>query len=453
MKRILALLLIWSLLVTPCGADITFHGATGQTLYVRVQTGATTFEGVALTEGSSGGLGVYTVTDGALVSGGLQLKSGNFPYTIRTGTASDTVNDPIVGSGSIIWSGTAELPLSASAQHGVISTVTSQTDITIEASNILDDTYNGCDIIVYDVSASSRPCKRRIVDSFAQSGVAVRLELDAAPAFTMVVGDIVDIRWDRSNEMVELATTITGYLPSTGPISNFESATDVVTIDSASSASLVNDVWDEALSGHATAGTAGEALTDAGIAGDPWSTALPGAYGAGTAGKIVSDALTGNVPQTGDSYSLLGDPATFDDAYASSQLEADLAAVAAGVEAGGTISPSYVGPGHTFRFDSNTRLTANNTITETTAFDGLVRIKFRPPIADEVSIAAAGPVTIAPTVDDEPVLGTPLVTPDKLAIDVPVDCTAADAGTYTISQTITTTDGQTLKRTATLVVE
>ena len=56
------------------------------------------------------------------------------------------------------------------------------------------------------------------------------------------------------------------------------------------SATGVDDIWDEATAGHATAGTTGKALTDAGSAGDPWTTALPGAYGAGTAGYIVGNS-------------------------------------------------------------------------------------------------------------------------------------------------------------------
>jgi len=56
-----------------------------------------------------------------------------------------------------------------------------------------------------------------------------------------------------------------------------------------SAATVADAVWDEALSGHAGAGSTGAALSAAGAAGDPWSTALPGAYGAGTAGKLLSD--------------------------------------------------------------------------------------------------------------------------------------------------------------------
>jgi hypothetical protein len=61
------------------------------------------------------------------------------------------------------------------------------------------------------------------------------------------------------------------------------------------SATGVDDIWDEATSGHTTAGTTGKALIDAGSAGDPWSTALPGSYASGTAGYIVGTNLDASV--------------------------------------------------------------------------------------------------------------------------------------------------------------
>lgn len=58
---------------------------------------------------------------------------------------------------------------------------------------------------------------------------------------------------------------------------------------------IADGVWDEALAGHAGAGSAGAALSAAGSAGDPWATALPGAYGAGTAGAILGTNLDATV--------------------------------------------------------------------------------------------------------------------------------------------------------------
>jgi len=58
-----------------------------------------------------------------------------------------------------------------------------------------------------------------------------------------------------------------------------------------SAADVADAVWDEALAGHAGAGSTGAALTAAGSAGDPWATALPGSYGAGTAGLLLGTTI------------------------------------------------------------------------------------------------------------------------------------------------------------------
>lgn len=60
-------------------------------------------------------------------------------------------------------------------------------------------------------------------------------------------------------------------------------------------AEIADQVWDEVLSGHLTAGSTGAALNGAGSAGDPWTTPLPGAYGAGSAGAIIGGRLDQNV--------------------------------------------------------------------------------------------------------------------------------------------------------------
>jgi hypothetical protein len=59
---------------------------------------------------------------------------------------------------------------------------------------------------------------------------------------------------------------------------------------------IADGVWDEQLSGHQAAGSAGNALSSAGSAGDPWSTPLPGSYVAGQAGHILASRMpTGTV--------------------------------------------------------------------------------------------------------------------------------------------------------------
>lgn len=54
---------------------------------------------------------------------------------------------------------------------------------------------------------------------------------------------------------------------------------------------IADAVWDEALAGHATAGSAGAGLAAASSAGDPWATLLPGSYTAGQAGHIIGTYL------------------------------------------------------------------------------------------------------------------------------------------------------------------
>jgi hypothetical protein len=111
MKRFALVFAAWLTLVAQSLAGITYSGTTAQTLYARVQTGASTFVAAAMTEGSSGGLGIYNVSDASLVSAGLNSAStgSGFEYTIRSGSASTTANDTIVAYGVIAWTGSAEL--------------------------------------------------------------------------------------------------------------------------------------------------------------------------------------------------------------------------------------------------------------------------------------------------------------------------------------------------------
>ena len=53
-------------------------------------------------------------------------------------------------------------------------------------------------------------------------------------------------------------------------------------------AAIADGVWDEATSGHTTAGTTGKALIDSGAAGNPWSTDLATGYSGTQAGNILN---------------------------------------------------------------------------------------------------------------------------------------------------------------------
>ena len=55
------------------------------------------------------------------------------------------------------------------------------------------------------------------------------------------------------------------------------------------SGAVADGVWDEATSGHTTAGTTGKALIDSGAAGNPWSTDLATGYSGTQAGNILNN--------------------------------------------------------------------------------------------------------------------------------------------------------------------
>jgi len=60
-------------------------------------------------------------------------------------------------------------------------------------------------------------------------------------------------------------------------------------------AAISDGVWDEAIAGHAGAGSTGAALSAAGGAGDPWSTAIPGSYTSSQAGYILGTTVVNSL--------------------------------------------------------------------------------------------------------------------------------------------------------------
>ena len=75
-------------------------------------------------------------------------------------------------------------------------------------------------------------------------------------------------------------------------------AADVAGISVPSAATVADAVWDEALAGHATAGSAGAALSAAGGAADPLLNPVPGSYASGTAGYVLGAINPANVTIT-----------------------------------------------------------------------------------------------------------------------------------------------------------
>jgi hypothetical protein len=174
---------------------------------------------------------------------------------------------------------------------------------------------------------------------------------------------------------------------------------------------LVDNVWDEALAGHATAGSAGAGLSAAQSAGDPWSTAIPGAYVAGTAGYIVGTNLDAAVSAAGGATA----------------VDADI------------VGDAYTWIGKRYR--------AQNIVEVGDNFDGTLALK-----------PDLNPNTTILTVDSVSITGAAVVTATDLEVDrsrtiahftVP---TLTTTGTYTVVVTVTTIDGMTIPTTCTLKV-
>lgn len=97
------------------------------------------------------------------------------------------------------------------------------------------------------------------------------------------VAAIADAVWDEAQSGHTTAGTFGLYL---------DSAISGVSTGGVSAGAIADAVWDEAISGHLTGGTTGAVLNGA---GDPWATALPGAYSAGSAGYIIGTNLNATV--------------------------------------------------------------------------------------------------------------------------------------------------------------
>ena len=115
-----------------------------------------------------------------------------------------------------------------------------------------------------------------------------------AASVTGAVGSVTGLTASNLDATVSsrMATThlnaTAGKLDGVALVDTTTTNTDMVAA-APSAVAIADQVWDEAIVGHAVVGSTGEALSAAGSAGDPWVTALPGAYGAGTAGEILGD--------------------------------------------------------------------------------------------------------------------------------------------------------------------
>lgn len=142
------------------------------------------------------------------------------------------------------------------------------------ATDAIDDDALSADAITAIQAGLATAAALTTIDDFLDTEVAAILADTNELQTDLVNGGRLDL-------LIDAIKAKTDNLP----------AAPAATGDIPTAAAVADAVWDEALAGHTTAGSAGKALSDAGTAGDPWSTAVPGAYGAGTAGFVVGTYL------------------------------------------------------------------------------------------------------------------------------------------------------------------
>lgn len=212
-----------------------------------------------------------------------------------------------------------------------IATLSSQTSFTLTAGPAEDDALNGTWAIIHD-AASAVQCA--VVEVLDYTGSTRTVTLAAGATFTAAAGDnfsvmgVTALRPATIGRTLAVGTsgqadanvtqfggsnaTATGGRPEvnashaggtawgSGAITAASIATGAIDADALAAdavAELADGVWDEALSGHATAGSAGAYLGDvtdlttaaAAIADAVWDEAQSGHVGAGTFGEVATE--------------------------------------------------------------------------------------------------------------------------------------------------------------------
>ncbi len=145
-----------------------------------------------------------------------------------------------------------------------------------------------------------------------------------------------------------------------------------------SAGAIADAVWDEALSGHVAAGSAGKALSDAAAAAPPsagsiadavWDEALSGHATAGSAGKALSDAQDGDFV-AGSAAAALNAKRGYDGIVYGAAVTGTLSATQATTDLTGYGNDSF--NGRTLTFTTGSRKGQQTTISDYASGGGLL---------------------------------------------------------------------------------
>lgn len=234
------------------------------------------------------------------------------PPAPTNSAALPAVNATQVGGQTASASGTVTFPNATLASTtnitgGTITTATNVTTVNGLAANVLTAAATAADFGT-EVGTAVWATAARTLTALDEDSTTMDLDATIRAALGMASANldtqISSVQSDTNDIQTRIpAALVSGRMDSsTGAM-----AANVITAAATAAdfgAEVADAVWDEALAGHAGAGSAGEALSAAGTAGDPWTTALPGAYSAGQAGYIIGQNINATISSRASQTSL-----------------------------------------------------------------------------------------------------------------------------------------------------
>lgn len=304
-----------------------------------------------------------------------------------------------------IKNGLAAASDAALLQNTTIATLSTQTSFTLTAGSADDDAYNGAIAVITDSATSTQKAVGTVSD---YTGSTKTITLAADPAvFTMAAGDTIDL-------IAQLGS-------------------------GASAADIADAVWDEAQSGHTSAGTFGEVATEVASILVDTGTTIPGVLGTPAGADLATDiaaidtVVDAVLVDTGTTIpGVLGTPAGADMSADIAAVKADTAAILTDT---GTTLPSTLSGLATSSALATVDTNVDAILVDTgTTIPGVLGTPAGADLATDIAAvktdSAAILVDTGTTIPG--VLGTPAgadMSTDIAAIDTVVDAILVDTGT------------------------
>lgn len=220
----------------------------------------------------------YYVFGTAPGGGGSLTASDVWAYATRTLTALDEdsttidLNASYVGGVTVFDEDLTTIDINATTL-GTVSTATAVTTVNGLAANVITAAATAADFTTEVTSGLATAAALDAVDNYVDTEVAAILD-DTGTSGVALAAGAVDAIWDEAQSGHVTAGSFGVYL---------DSAVSGVSTGGVSAGDIADAVWDELLSGHAVSGSTGEALTTASGAAGLDAAGVRAAIGLATA--------------------------------------------------------------------------------------------------------------------------------------------------------------------------